>query len=95
MNSQANKKLLSIVIYPFLKLLGGFFVAGFLFLVLPYISHNNFFAAHHAEAAAPTYFNSASTPADNGTGADNSTQVVTPPGSMVADPRRLLKEQDF
>jgi hypothetical protein len=37
-----------------------------------------------AEAAAPTYFHSASNPADNGTGADNSILAVTPPASMNA-----------
>lgn len=32
---------------------------------------------------APTYFGSASNPADNGSQADNATVAVTPPGSMV------------
>lgn len=34
--------------------------------------------------AAPTYFHSASNPADNGSAADASTLAVTPPGSMVS-----------
>jgi len=37
-----------------------------------------------AQASAPTYFGSASNPADNGTGADGSTLAVTPPASMNA-----------
>lgn len=34
--------------------------------------------------SAPSYFGSVSSPADNGTGIDNSTQTVTPPASMLA-----------
>lgn len=37
-----------------------------------------------ARASAPTYFGSASNPADNGTGADGSVLAVTPPASMNA-----------